>query len=82
MIATMPRAWRPLPLAFSLTGFALLLIWAGASGYTLDRHTQFVNGTAWSATVIWWQVLLGLAVVPAAAHFWRVGLRDLRRAGR
>ena len=74
------RAWSPLWMAFSATFAAILFIGAGSAGYTLDRFIldRFVTGTAWSDSVIWWQVWVGLAVLPVAAYLWRRGLRSLR----
>jgi hypothetical protein len=51
----------------------------GLIGYTLDRHARFVSDTAWSPSVIWWQVAVGAACLAAAAWFWRRGLRELWR---
>jgi len=70
------RPWKPLRLAFSTTAAALLFLGAGALGYRLDRHERFVSG-AWSDGVIWWEVAVGVALVPVAAWFWRKGLRSI-----
>jgi succinate dehydrogenase hydrophobic anchor subunit len=75
------RRRSPIFNALSLTAVAILFLVSGVAGYTLDRHARSVAGTAWSPSVIWWQVLLGTALVPTALYFWRVGLRDLRRPG-
>ena len=71
------RIWSPLWMAFSATAASMLFVVAGAIGYTLSRHDRFVAGTAWSDGVIWWQVLVGLALVPLALVLWRIGLRSL-----
>ena len=76
------RIWSPLWMAFSATAGAILFIVAGALGYTLNRHDRFVAGTAWSDSVIWWQVAVGLALVPLAAYLWRIGLRSFGPASR
>jgi succinate dehydrogenase hydrophobic anchor subunit len=73
------RQRRPLAMAFSLTAAVVLFLVSGFAGFMLSRHDRFVAGTSWSPTVIWWQVWMGLAVVPLAAWFWRAGLRDLHR---
>ncbi len=70
------RLWNPLRLAFGTTAAALLFLGAGALGYRLGRHERFVSG-AWSDSVIWWEVAVGLALVPVAAWFWRKGLRSM-----
>jgi hypothetical protein len=64
-------------LAFTFTAFALVCLVAGTIGYNLSRHPRFVNGTAWSDTVIWWEIGLGAAVLPLAVYFWRKALRSL-----
>jgi len=73
------RIWSPLWLAFSTTALAALFLVAGTIGYTLNRRARFVDGTTWSDTVIWWQVGVGLALVPLAAYLWRKGLRSSAR---
>jgi hypothetical protein len=73
------RMWSPLWLAFSTTAAAVLFLVAGANGYTLSKHARFVDGTSWSDAVIWWQVGVGLALLPLAAFFWRKGLRSSAR---
>ena|SRR5688572_29613747 len=70
---------RSLWLAFNTTAAAVLFLVAGAIGYTLSKHARFVDGTPWSGSVIWWQVGVGLALVPLAAFFWRKGLRSTPR---
>lgn len=72
------RLWSPLWIAVSATAAAALFIVAGALGYTLNRHERFADGTAWSDTVIWWEVGVGLLLVPLAAYFWRKGFHTLR----
>ncbi|MFI5077644.1 MAG: hypothetical protein ACHQRO_09900 [Vicinamibacteria bacterium] len=73
--------WRRRPLfnALSLSAAAALFLVTGVIGYTLDKHARFVAGTAWSPSVIWWQVAVGAACLAAAAWFWRRGLRELWR---
>lgn len=69
------RLWRPLWLAFTATFAAVLFLVTGSIGYTLDRHARFVNGVAWSDSVIWWQISVGLAAAIVAALFWHKALR-------
>ena len=76
------RIWSPLWMAFSATAGAIIFLVAGVAGYTLNRHDRFLAGTAWVDGVIWWQVLVGLALVPLAAFLWRIGLRSLGPAPR
>jgi hypothetical protein len=71
------RLWHPLWLAFSASVVAALFIVAGSVGYTLGKRHRFAAGTAWSDSVIWWEVGVGLALLPLAAYLWRKGLRSL-----
>jgi hypothetical protein len=71
------RLWHPLWLAFGTSALAGLFIVAGSIGYILSKHARFVAGTAWSGTVIWWEVWTGVALVPLAAFLWRRGVRSL-----
>jgi hypothetical protein len=75
----MLRRRRPLFNALSLTAAAALFLVTGLIGYTLDKHVQFVAGTAWTGGVIWSQVAVGAALLVLAAFFWRSGLRRLTR---
>jgi hypothetical protein len=72
------RVYKPLWLAFTSSAVALLFVGAGFLGYNLSRHSRFIAGTAWSDTVIWWEVWTGLAATALAALFWRAGLRSIR----
>jgi len=71
------RGKHPLWPALGATSGAALLIVAGAAGYNLDTLDANAAGTPWSATVIWWEVGLGIALLPVAAYCWRKGLRSL-----
>jgi hypothetical protein len=75
----MLRRRSPIFNALSLTAAAALFLVTGLIGYTLDKHARFVSDTAWSTTVIWWQVAVGATLLALAAWFWRAGLRELRR---
>ena len=75
------RRRRPLFNAFSFTAGALVFLTTGLMGYTLSKHDAFVAGTRWTGAVIWTQVIIGAALVPVAAFFWRRGLALLRRTG-
>lgn len=71
------RAWSPLWLAFSATALAALFLGGGTIGYMLSRRARFIAGTSWSETVLWWEVGVGVALIPVAVYFWRRGLRSL-----
>ena len=64
------RFRNPFQMAIGFTAAAALFIVAGAIGYDLIPHDRLVNGTAWSDTVIWWEVGLGVTLLSAAAYFW------------
>jgi hypothetical protein len=72
------RQWSALWLAFSSTTGAVFFLTAGVLGYRLDRRARFFTSTAWSDTVIWWQIWIGVAMAVAALYFWRRALRGLR----
>ena len=70
---------NPKRAAFTVTAIAALYICSGLAGYTLSRHARFVAGTAWSDSVIWSEVAVGIALLPLAVYFWRKAIRDDRR---
>ena len=47
----------------------------------VDRRSpaRFVAGTAWSDSIIWREVAVGIALIPLAVYFWRRAIRDDRR---
>jgi hypothetical protein len=71
------RIWTSLWTAFSLGALSALFILSGILGYVLSRRARFLADTTRSDTVIWWQVWVGLALVPFAMFLWRRGLRRL-----
>jgi len=71
------RLWHPLWVAFSMTAGAILFTGAGSIGLVLSRHAQFRDGSAWSGSVIWWEVVVGLILGFAAVYFWRSGVREI-----
>ena len=71
------RRRSPIFNALSLTAASVLFVVTGLVGYTLSKHDRFVAGTPWSSTVIWWQVGVGVALLPVAVYFWRRGVRSL-----
>ena len=75
----LPSIVNPLRAAFTFTAAAALCILSGLCGYTLSRHARFVAGTAWSDSIIWREVAVGIALIPLAVYFWRRAIRDDRR---
>lgn len=76
---TARRSRSPLWLGFTATAASALLLIAGIIGFDLDRHGRFVAGTAWTGGVIWWEVVVGLALWPVAIYLLRRGARDIDR---
>jgi hypothetical protein len=74
------RGKHPLWPALGATSVAGLLMVAGVMGYNLDALDANAAGTPWSGTVIWWEVGLGMALLPVAASCWRKGLRSFNPA--
>jgi hypothetical protein len=72
------RASHPLWPAFNATAGAAIFIVAGTVGYNLNAADAAAAGTPWSSTVIWWELGVGIALLPVARHYWRKGLRSLR----
>lgn len=71
--------WSPPWLAFMTTALSVVFLIAGSIGYFLDKRERFFAGSAWSETVIWWQVGVGIVLVPIAAYFWRRGAADIEQ---
>lgn len=78
------RRWSPIPAAFSATTVSLLYLAAGISGYRVERRVRFFtdDATAWSGTVIWWEVGVGAALIPVAVYFWRKASREVDKQAR
>jgi hypothetical protein len=77
------RARSPLWLGFTATAASALFLIAGIIGLNLSKRSRFFAGTAWTDGVIWWQVVVGLVLVPVAIYLLRRGARDIdRRLGR
>jgi hypothetical protein len=70
--------YTPMGYAFSWTIGAALFTISGLLGIRLGRHERFVAGTRSADGIIYWQVLMGLAMACVAIYFWRRGLRDIR----
>jgi len=73
------RMWSPAWLAFTSTAASAVFVVAGMSGYILDKRARFFAGTAWSNSVIWWEVGVGAALIPVAILCWRLAQRDMDR---
>ena len=73
------RKATPAYMAFSATAVAALFLLAGFAGFNLSTRHRFLTGTAWSDGVIWWQVGIGLALVPLVVYFWRRAMSDIDR---
>ena len=69
------RIGNPFSLAFTSTVVAALLIFAGIVGYSVGRGAPLADSRAWSGSVIWWEVGLGLALLTVAIFFWRLAFR-------
>ncbi len=69
--------WHPLWLAFTVSSVAGICLMAGAVGFRLSRRDRFFAGSAWVDGPIWWQIAVGLALIPIAVLLWRAGLRSI-----
>ena len=73
------RARSPLSFGFTATATSALFLIAGLIGFNLSKRSRFLSGSAWTDDVIWWQVAVGLALIPVAIYFLRRGARDIER---
>jgi hypothetical protein len=71
------RASHPLWPAFTVTAGAAIHLVAGTWGYNLNALDAAAAGTPWSGTPIWWEVTVGIALLPVTWYYWRKGLRSL-----
>ena len=76
---TARQSRSPLWLGFTATATSALFLIAGIIGFNLSTRSRFFTGTAWSEGVIWWQVVVGLVLVPVAIYLLRRGVRDIER---
>ena len=76
---TARRSRSPLWLGFSAAAASTLFLVAGITGLNLSARSRFITGTAWSVGVIWWQVVVGVVLVPVAIYLLRRGARDIER---
>jgi hypothetical protein len=74
------RTWSPLWGAFTATAVAMLFVVAGALGYRLEGGVPFTIAAAWSGTVLWSEIGVGIGVALIAIYLWHRGLRSLRRS--
>jgi hypothetical protein len=72
-----PRSRNRLWFGFSATGMSALFLIAGLIGWDLNRHKRFVTGITRTGDVIWWQVAVGLVILPLAVYLLRRGVRDI-----
>jgi hypothetical protein len=72
------RSMGPLWGAFNATLGSLLFLISGAVGYKMSHGLPFANRAAWTGTIIWSEIWMGLALAAFAAVLWRLGLRSLR----
>ncbi len=72
------RRWSPIWGAFTTTTLSAAFLIAGSAGYHLDKRDRFF-ASAWSDTVIWWEVGAGAALIPVALYFWRRGAAEIDR---
>ena len=79
---TARRSRSPLWLGFTATASSALFLIAGLIGFNLSRRSRFFAGTAWADGVIWWEVLVGIVLVPVAIYLLRRGIRDIERLSR
>lgn len=73
------RSRSPLWGGFTLTAASALFLVSGLMGFNLDQRVRFASGSAWSDGPIFWQLVVGLVLVPFAVHFLRRGIRDLKQ---
>ena len=74
------RSLSPLWGAFTATAVAVLFLVAGALGYRLEGGVPFAIAAAWSGTVLWSEIWVGIGAALIAAYLWHRGLRSLRRS--
>jgi hypothetical protein len=64
---------------FSATFGSLLFIVTGLLGVDVNTRNFLIRESAWTGSVIWPQVLVGLALIPIAAYLLRRGIRNIQR---
>jgi hypothetical protein len=73
------RSRSPLWLGFTATAASALFLIAGITGFDLSKRSRFFTGTAWTEDVIWWQVAVGIVLVPVAIYLLRRGVQEIER---
>ena len=48
-------------------------------GHNLSKRGRFLSSTARTDGVIWWEVAVGLVLVPVAIYLLRRGVREINR---
>jgi len=76
---TARQSRSPLWLGFTATAASALFLVAGIIGLNLSKRDRFFAGSAWTDGVVWWEVVVGLALVPVALYLLRRGARDIDR---
>jgi hypothetical protein len=69
--------WTSLWLALTTTALAAAFVAAGVAGLSLDAPADAFEAAPWSATVIWWEVAVGIALLPLSVS---LGRRALQRS--
>jgi hypothetical protein len=72
------RSMGPLWGAFNATLGSVLFLISGAVGYKMSHGLPFTNRAAWTGTIVWPEIAVGLVLAVLAAVLWRFGLRSLR----
>jgi uncharacterized membrane protein len=76
---TARRSRSPLWLGFTATATSALFLIAGVMGHNLNKRGQLFSSTARTDDVIWWEVAIGIVLVPVAIYLlWR-GVRAVNR---
>lgn len=70
------RSQHPLWPPLFWTVAAAIFVMAGTFGYNLNTADAMAAGRHWSDSVIWWELGVGLALVPFMAYSWRKGIRS------
>ena len=69
------RSRRPLSAAVSTTAAAGLFLISGVIGFNIRALPSATP--IWANSVIWWEVVVGVVLLPVAIYLWRLGVRDI-----
>jgi hypothetical protein len=64
---------------FSTSLMSLSLLITGVLGIDVTRRGFLIRESAWTGSVIWFQVMAGLALLPLAGYLLRRGVRAIAR---